>query len=111
MRVVSKYEVMCPSCRVSYPPEQKRCIHCGGRTERSIVDIPDSSQEYAAAVGNVKYVPEPAGGGREMVFRPRDAGADEAESEPAGGMLRRLGGLVWILLFVILTVIRMCGEE
>jgi len=24
------YEVRCPSCRTSFPPETKRCIHCGG---------------------------------------------------------------------------------
>jgi hypothetical protein len=24
------YEVRCESCRVSFPPEARRCIHCGG---------------------------------------------------------------------------------
>jgi hypothetical protein len=24
------YEVRCESCGVSFPPEAKRCIHCGG---------------------------------------------------------------------------------
>ena len=24
------YEVRCESCRTSFPPEAKRCIHCGG---------------------------------------------------------------------------------
>jgi len=25
------YEVRCENCRTSFPPETKRCIHCGGR--------------------------------------------------------------------------------
>jgi hypothetical protein len=24
------YEVRCENCRTSFPPETKRCIHCGG---------------------------------------------------------------------------------
>ena len=24
------YEVRCENCRTSFPPEAKRCIHCGG---------------------------------------------------------------------------------
>ena len=25
------YEVRCENCRTTFPPETKRCIHCGGR--------------------------------------------------------------------------------
>ena len=31
MEASNPYEVRCPSCRTSFPPETKRCIHCGGR--------------------------------------------------------------------------------
>lgn len=112
MRVVSKYEVACRACGVKYPPGQKRCVHCGGRTEKSIVEMPDAPPELMEAVGHAE--PEPqgplvfSGEGREMVFMP---GEPDAELEEArGGWLRRLGGLVWIVLFVVFTAIRMCSE-
>ncbi len=30
MEASNFYEVRCENCRVSFPPETKRCIHCGG---------------------------------------------------------------------------------
>jgi hypothetical protein len=30
MSASSYYEVRCASCNTSFPPEAKRCIHCGG---------------------------------------------------------------------------------
>ena len=115
MRFVSKYEVACPTCRVSYPPEQKRCVHCGGKTTKSIVEVPDAAPEFADAVGHAE--PEPAGpvglpgDAREIVFFPRDAAEEEEEDAPRGGVLRKLGGLVWIIMFVVLTAVRMCAED
>lgn len=113
MRVVSKYEVACPSCKVSYPPGQKRCVHCGGKTTKSFVEMPDETEQFADVVGHVEPEPAPmmAGEGHEMVFLPRDASGDGDADAPSGGILRRLGGLVWIVLFVVLTAIRMCAEE
>ena len=54
MQVVSRYEVACPTCRVSYPPEQKRCVHCGGRTAPSVVDMPDAPREIHEGFGEVR---------------------------------------------------------
>ncbi len=110
MQVVSKYEVECPSCRVKYPPGQKKCVHCGGRTAQSIVEVPDAPPEFTEAVGReVRAEPEPLqlGDGREIVFLPDGAGEEE---EASGGWLKRLGGLVWLVLFVVLTAVRMCTE-
>ena len=28
------FEVRCPRCEVSFPPETRRCIHCGGPTSK-----------------------------------------------------------------------------
>ncbi len=113
MRVVSKYEAACPVCNVSYPVGQKRCVHCGGRVEKKYVDVADAPPAIADGIGHVEPEPEPAmafgGEGREIVFLPREATADETE-EMRGGWVRRLGGMVWIILFVILTAIRMCSE-
>lgn len=114
MRVVSKYEVSCPTCNVAYPPGQKRCVHCGGKTMQSVVEMPDAQSEFTDAVGRVELEPEPhamsAGEGEEFVFLPRGASEEEA-AEPRGGILRRLGSLVWVALFIVLTAIRMCSEE
>ena len=30
MAASNYYEVRCENCRTSFPPETKRCIHCGG---------------------------------------------------------------------------------
>ncbi len=111
MRVASKYEVRCPACNVSYPVGQKRCVHCGGRTDKKYVDAPDAPPEFTQGLGDVE--PEPpvtfGGEGRELVFLPQEAPDADAE-EMRGGWIRRLGGLVWIILFVVLTAVRMCTE-
>ena len=110
MRVVSKYEVACPACEVSYPPGQKRCVHCGGRTTKSVVEMPDAPPEFTEAVGQAEREPGPlAVEGREIIFLPSDT--VEEEEEIRGSWLRRLGGLTWIILFVLLTAIRMCSEN
>ena len=108
MRVVSKYEVSCPSCRVSYPVDQKRCVHCGGHTVPSVVDVPDTPPQYQEGAGSIAREPEPSlpGDAREMVFMP--APSDEEELAPGGSILSRLGGLTWILIFAVVTIIRAC---
>ncbi len=112
MRVASKYELCCPVCNVSYPLGQKRCVHCGGRTAKKYVEMPDARPEFTDGLGEIEPEPEPAvafgGEGREMVFLPREAN-DEVDA-PRGGWIRRLGGLTWIILFVVLTAVRMCSE-
>jgi hypothetical protein len=30
MAASNYYEVRCESCKTSFPPEAKRCLHCGG---------------------------------------------------------------------------------
>jgi hypothetical protein len=113
MRVVSKYEVACPSCRVSYPVGQKVCVHCGGRTGPSVVEMPDVPLEISSGVGTVTREPEPGplAYGDEMVFAPAGRETDDEET-PGGSVLRRLGGLTWLLIFVVVTVLRACfGEE
>jgi hypothetical protein len=30
MAATEFYEIRCENCRTSFPPEAKRCIHCGG---------------------------------------------------------------------------------
>ena len=111
MRVVSKYEVACPSCRVSYPVGQKQCVHCGGRTAPSVVEMPDAPPEISESMGRVVREPEREvirhGDRGEMVFVPAGGEVDDEEAS-GGSVVRRLGGLVWLLIFIIVTVMRAC---
>lgn len=108
MRVVSKYEVSCPSCRVSYPVGQKRCVHCGGPTAPSVVEVPDAPPQLHEGGRETRHQPEPDEPMemREMVLMP--AGAEDEEPSRGGSTLSRLGGLTWILIFVVVTIIRAC---
>ena len=36
MAASNYYEVRCERCRTSFPPETKRCIHCGGPLGRGL---------------------------------------------------------------------------
>ena len=38
------YEVRCERCRTSFPPETKRCIHCGGPLGRGLSVLLRSGQ-------------------------------------------------------------------
>ena len=114
MRVVSKYEVMCRSCDVKYPIGQKRCVHCGARTEPSFIEVGDSPQSFTAEVSHAEPEPESGdfrfGEGEEMIFMP--AGTDSVDEEPPrGSMIRKLGGLMWLVIFVVITVIQRCFGE
>jgi hypothetical protein len=106
MRVVSKYEVSCPSCKVSYPVGQKQCVHCGGRTAPSVVEVPDIPPQLHQGTRQISPEPELPADAREMVFMP--TGSDEEELARGGSMLSRLGGLTWILIFAVVTIIRAC---
>ena len=112
MKVVSKYEVGCEACGVSYPPEQKRCIHCGARTSPLVVEVPGASHEFMEGV--VPAPPEHAvdvhrAPGGELVFLPSTGGP--AEEPPAPSRMRQLSTLIWIVIAVAITVVRACFGE
>jgi hypothetical protein len=97
------YEVYCHHCRVTFPREQRQCIHCGGR------------------LGAPGALPEPVTTGFSKSSDPLTtrhgpaAPADDADLEEdlgAGGMLlRRFGGLaVWALLALMAVVSRLCEQ-
>jgi len=79
------YEVRCERCRTSFPPETKRCIHCGG----------------------------PLGGGRGAWLR-QGAPAGEATAEPDGEeeVLRVPGrNVLWVVTAVLavgVSLLRAC---
>jgi len=94
------YEWWCPRCRVTHPPGQKVCVHCGGRTQAS---------RDAASVFDPTTVLRLPGAG-DGAGQP--ASAEEADvPETRGARTARLGmTLVWVALAVLATVLRMCQE-
>jgi hypothetical protein len=80
------YEVRCENCRTSFPPETKRCIHCG------------------APIGGGALRWLPAGPG------PAGAsGADEEEALPSSRARNVLWG-VTALVAVLMSVLRNCTQ-
>jgi hypothetical protein len=82
------YEVRCERCRTSFPPETKRCIHCGG----------------------------PLGGSIASWLRPGAApGADEPEPDADEELVRAPGrNLLWLLtaaLAIGFSMLRACVER
>ena len=86
---LTPYEVYCFQCRVTFPTEARRCLHCGGplykRGERA-----SGGPELAPSPG----LPIPAG--------------EDAEEGPAM-MARRFGGLaVWALVALSAVLSHIC---
>jgi len=96
------YEVYCPRCRVTFPREARRCVHCGGR-----LGEPGPVPGLGAAASTAGADP-----------RQRPPGADpfeEAELEEelgtGGLLLRRFGGLaMWALLALVALASRLCEQ-
>ena len=53
---MAHYEVYCHSCSVTFPPETKACLHCGGRTRK---DPPRAATAFAD-VPAIPFLDEPA---------------------------------------------------
>lgn len=81
------YEVRCPNCNTSFPPETKRCIHCGG----------------------------PVGGGlRGWLAAGGSHSPAEEEQEEAELPFQRGRNIVWVVTAVIalvLSMLRACAER
>lgn len=127
-RVGSPYEVRCLRCDVSFPPEARRCLHCGG---------PTSPSDAVANTGLVSAPSPPFGGpdptpigiGSSGPFPwSRDSGSADPgalashlpdaaapspdEGKPAVGatLLRSLGSVLWLVALVAFSIVRSCSE-
>jgi len=105
------YEVYCYDCRVTFPVEQKRCLHCGGRLG------PRGETPFRSAGGGARGAGAGQRGGQGRLGRPggpSPAGAttlpQEDEEEPSLA-LRRFGGLaLWALIVVSALVSNLCSR-
>lgn len=99
------YEVRCPHCETSFPPEARRCLHCGRRlggvVARGLGGAPMLHEGPRSA-------PEPrVEGGTETAHSAAPGTGEEAEE--LGG--RSAGGALWIAtaaLAVVGSVLRTC---
>jgi len=105
------YEVWCHACNVTFPPEQKRCLHCGARTRpdapargrRPQVRELTSAEQFAAydETGPMTVIPQYA--------HPPEA--MEADEEPVRRSLLRAGMTVlWMVLLAAGYAWRACSQ-
>ena len=95
------HEAWCPRCHVSHPPGTRRCLHCGGGV---LPTRPGESLRGASATGS----PAPMN----VASAPVDATDDEPAAAPAKLSPLKLGiNVIWVALFVVVTVMRVCSER
>ena len=100
------YEVRCYRCDVAYPIGTKRCIHCGERVGVPRIMMQQIGGDPLADYGQPGEFSETSS----APVRPIDF-EDEEETESRGSsMMRLLGNLSWVILFVAITVYRSCTE-
>ena len=88
MAASNYYEVRCENCKTSFPPETKRCIHCGA--------------------------PLGAGLGRLLASGRAPAGAPAEEVAEEEVPFQRGRSIVWVVTAVIalvLSALRSCAER
>ncbi len=106
METVSPYEVTCHKCDVTFPVGTKVCMHCGGPTSTSrlqVLNRPPRGGDLAVPATEREWVTDEAL--PVEVFE----GADEAPAKRSS-KLRSLVTLVWILLAVGFSLARACNE-
>ena len=95
------FESYCHSCRVTFPAEARRCIHCGGRLSKSGRRAADPSKFQLETAGSVG----PAGQAGPV----NEPSTEEMLEEEAVGALRRFGGLaVWALIALSALLSNLC---
>jgi hypothetical protein len=102
------YEVYCHRCRVTFPVEARRCIHCGG---------PLTGQAAAVASPTLRtgaVFPPAAAPSPEEARGPLPPEDEEGgEFEGSSLLLRRFGGLaLWALIALAAMISNLCsGRE
>jgi hypothetical protein len=99
------HEAWCPRCRVSHPPGTKRCLHCGNAV------LPVRPVEGMRSSTPTPMTPGPIYVPSSFPELPRDAGDADDATKPAMGKLRLGMNVLWVLLFVVVTAVRVCSER
>ena len=109
----SPYEVRCPRCDVSFPPETRKCVHCGGPTTKkgaaTIEHWAPADLDRKTAGNSSPIEPEPSPIFSTEMGQPQTEDG-EGESSLLRTLLRSFGSLIWIILLVAFTLARNCGE-
>ncbi|MBW2385920.1 MAG: hypothetical protein JRG92_19985 [Deltaproteobacteria bacterium] len=109
MEEISPYEVRCSRCQVSFPPDTKRCMHCGGRTVPTYIRVANGLTEGREPIGEAH--------GHEVLVHPSERAGVEpigVEQEVEGGrsgLMRSAVTVVWVLLAVGFSILRACSEN
>jgi len=96
---LQSYEVRCPRCDVSFPPETRICVHCGGRVGRG-------------RIARVMGVEDPANRmGLDPASKPFAFDDDDIGEQRSRSPLRFLGSVLWIVIFVVYWYARSCNHD
>jgi hypothetical protein len=106
METASRYEVICPHCNVTYPIDTKVCMHCGGRTSPSHLQVPNrpprGGDRAEPSIDREWETGEPL---------PLEVFEEAGEAPPQRSTkMRSLITLAWILLAVGFSIMRACNE-
>ena len=109
----TNYEVRCLNCDVSFPVEQKRCIHCGatlrGMRARAQRFTPTEALQEFGLESDPRPVVENPGLGPVLPSPLQEE--DDSEKETGRfGFLRGGMTLIWIILAGLYSILRACGE-
>lgn len=110
----SAYETRCPRCNVSFPPETRKCIHCGGATGKPRAQLVETWTANESR-DSISEGPAPIEPEDESIFSMETAGPGEEGAESGSSLprtlLRTFGSLIWIGLLIAFTLARDCGGE
>jgi hypothetical protein len=68
MAASNYYEIRCENCKTSFPPETKRCIHCGGPLGTGLGRLLTSSRAPGAPAEDEDDVEIPFQRGRNVIW-------------------------------------------
>jgi len=90
---LTAFEAWCPRCRVTWPPEARTCVHCGGRVAPTRALADDVMQGGAAPAAAEIRSPQPA----------------EAAAPRSPLRLLRVGiAVLWLALALAGSLLRHC---
>lgn len=120
------YEVWCHACNVTFPPEARRCLHCGGRLQpdppgRRLRERPPREFELPPmGFGEPARLPPQEAAGPQPTLSTRPAGsgapggpvdAGDLDEEPVRRSLLRAGMTVlWMVLLAAGYAWRACSQ-